>query len=797
MSSISLYITIFFTILAALIGISAVIGFVLQLLFVRQKVHDRLKKFKTSVLFEVRVPRDNEVEIAAADQMFAGLYSIYKDSLESRLLKASDYISFEIVGLPDDIRFFVHTPGAIQDLVEKTIHASYPMAEVKISEEYNIFTPDSHVEFAQLRLAKGSYFPTRTYEDLKVDTISAITSTLSRMQQGEGAAIQIIISPANGRWSSQGRTFLNNIEKRNSDPNKTKLPVDSNVTQGVEKKIVKVGFNTIIRIVASAQTKAEAKNHLDNILGSFQQFNNPVLNRFKKEKIRFWAKKEFVVGFVYRFMPIITVWRKKPSVLNTAELASIFHFPNKNIQTPHIAWLKATRAPASADVPEHGDVYIGVATYRGKERTVAMNEDDRRRHMYVVGKTGSGKSKLLEWMILQDIRNGKGLAFLDPHGQSARFILDRIPPERVEDVIYFNPGDYDRPMGMNILEFFDEQDKHRIVNSFYHMLEKLFDPNRQGITGPRLERAIRNSMLTAMAREGNTLIEVLRLLLLDQAFIKEMLKYLTDDVVRKYWTEELAQTSDYHKSETLGYFASKLDRFVTNKMMRNILGQSHSSFNFRDIMDNKKILIVDLDKGVIGEENSQFLGLILVPKLLSAAMSRTNIEESKRSDFYLYVDEFQNFATEDFAQILSEARKYRLNLVVANQYIAQMTDDVRNAVFGNVGTLVSFKVGVNDAQYLAHEFNPIFSEKDLINIENRNAYIKLLVNGEYPAPFSIRTIDISGEKPNVEIGETVTQLSRLRYGRDKEVVEADIKARNTIPAVFDNSPQMGYNFAQH
>ena len=323
--------------------------------------------------------------------------------------------------------------------------------------------------------------------------------------------------------------------------------------------------------------------------GAFQQFNNPVSNRFKKKRMFFWNKSEFVKGFVYRFMPILNPFRHKPPVLNTAELATIFHLPNKNVQTPNIVWLRSTRAPVSSNVPENADVTIGVATYRGVERSVAMYSDDRRRHMYIVGKTGSGKSKMLESMILQDINNGKGVAFLDPHGESAQFILDRIPASRVEDVIYFNPGDTERPFGLNLMEFYDEQDKHRIVNSFYRLLEKLFDPNKQGITGPRLERAIRNCMLTAMAKEGNTLIEVLRLLLLDQTFIKEMLQYLTDDIVRKYWTEELAQTTDYHKSETLGYFASKLDRFVTNKLMRNILGQSHSSFNFRDVMDQKKI----------------------------------------------------------------------------------------------------------------------------------------------------------------------------------------------------------------
>jgi len=408
----------------------------------------------------------------------------------------------------------------------------------------------------------------------------------------------------------------------------------------------------------------------------------------------------------------------------------------------------------------------------------------RRRHMYVIGKTGVGKSWLIQQMAYQDILKGEGVAFLDPHGDSAQWLLERIPPDRIEDVIYWNPGDTDRPIGFNIIEFYNEQDKHRTVNSFVGLMQKMFDPHNQGITGPRFERAVRNAMLTAMEIEGSTLVEVLRVLS-DEKYAKTIIPHIKDDIVKRYWTDEMAQTQDFHKSEVLGYIVSKFDRFVTNKLTRNIFGQSQSGFNMRRIMDEGKILIVNLSKGIVGEENAQFLGLLLVPRILSAAMSRADIEEKSRRDFYLYVDEFQNFATNDFAQILSEARKYRLNLIVANQYISQMEDKIRDAVFGNVGTTVSMKVGSTDAQYLETVFTPIFDQTDLTNLENRNAYVKIVAQGESPSAFSISTdyknAPFSIPKDgNMKVVQIVKNLSRLKYGRDRNLVETEMNERSGL-----------------
>jgi len=424
-------------------------------------------------------------------------------------------------------------------------------------------------------------------------------------------------------------------------------------------------------------------------------------------------------------------------------------------------------------------MYLGNSRYRGIVRPIYISDDDRRRHIYIIGKTGTGKSQLLEEMVMQDINAGRGVAVIDPHGDLIDGILERMPTTRAEDVIYFDPSDIERPMGLNMLEANTEEQKHYVVTSIVGLMYKLYDPMKTGIIGPRFEHAIRNAMLTVMSVPGNTFVEVVRVLT-DSSFVQELLPKVQDPIIRRYWTDQIAQTADFHKSEVLDYIVSKFGRFVTNKLMRNIIGQSKSSFDFRKCMDEGKVLLVNLAKGKIGEENSNFLGLILVPRILISAMSRQEIPEEERRDFYLYVDEFQNFATPDFAQILSEARKYRLNLTVANQFIGQMEEEVKNAVFGNVGSVVAFRVGVTDANYLQHEYQPTFNEADLINIDKFNAYIKTIVKNEPVKPFSIDLTKDMGKvhsQKNPQIAKALIQLSRLKYGRSKELVEAEISQR--------------------
>jgi len=768
------------TIMLVVIVVLGVILFYLgKLLVIWYKNRGREKTSLESVLIQVALPRDNEIKIDTAEQLFASLSSIGHGGK----FKLSPHLSFEIVGMPGDIRFYVHTPKKLQDLVEKQINGAYPDAEIKvvsvdsikregmiIGNEYNIFSRDGKVAFTSLKLKSENYKPIKVYKDLPTDPLSSITSVLAKMTEGEGAAIQVLITPAESNWKKHGRSYLAKTKKAESNPETAKYSADSKELEGIENKIGKPGFNTVIRIVVSSTSKESAEAHLGNIMSVFSQFENA--NSFKKEKHRF--KGMFMDDFIYRYLPMFG----EPSVLTSEELATVFHFPNKAVTTPNIFWMNAKRAPVPASIPTSG-LYLGKSTYRGLAKPVYMDIDDRRRHMYIIGKTGTGKSEFLKDMIMQDIRGGQGLAVIDPHGDLIDDILPMIPPKRAEDVILFDPSDTTRPMGFNMLEAQTEEQKHYIVSSIIGLMYKLFDPNKTGIIGPRFEHAIRNAMLTVMYEKGSTFVEVVRILT-DPSFVQELLPKVTDPIIRRYWTDQIAQTSDFHKSEVLDYIVSKFGRFVTNKMIRNIIGQSDSAFNFRKVMDEGKILLINLSKGKIGEENSNFLGLVLVPKILVAAMSRQDMPKDQRRDFFLYVDEFQNFATPDFAQILSEARKYKLNLIVANQFIGQMEEEVKNAIFGNVGSLISFRVGVTDANYLQHEFQPVFAEADLINVERYNTYVKTIVAGEPVTPFSMDlTRDLNKEKAmaNPRVAELIRELSRLKYGKDAATVEAVISQR--------------------
>ncbi|MBT4124077.1 MAG: type IV secretion system DNA-binding domain-containing protein [Candidatus Pacebacteria bacterium] len=719
----------------------------------------------------VRLPKDNEIKIDAAEQMFAGLHSMKKSGFFS-FLKPEELISFEIVALKEEISFYVSCTKKVRDLVEKQIHGAYPFADIKEQDEVNIFNEKGKVEFNYLKFQNAKYLPIKTYKDLPTDGLSLITSAFSKMGNGEGAILQILIHPEGNGWKKKGKKFISNEKKREADPQKATYGHDPKEMEAITTKVEKPGFRVSIRMVVSSQNETTAASHLSNITGAFAQFAS-AYNKFKKPW--FFIKHLFMLDFIYRYMPAFGFGT---CLLNTEELASIFHFPNKTVETHHIKWLIAKNAPAPNLIPHKG-LFLGKSEYRGDVRNVYMDIKDRQRHMYIIGKTGTGKSEFLKEMIMQDIENGEGVCAIDPHGEFVEDILQLIPPERAEDIIYFNPSDLTRPMGLNMMEADTEEQRHFVVGSVIGLMYKLYDPHRTGIIGPRFEHAIRNAMLTIMYKKGSTFIELVRALT-DQKFVEELLPLVKDPVVKRYWTDQMAQTSDFHKSEVLDYIVSKFGRFVTNKTMRNIIGQPYSAFNFRQAMDEKKIILCNLSKGILGEEDAKFLGLILVPKVLTAAMSRQDMDADKRTDFFLYVDEFQNYATEDFASILSEARKYKLNLIVANQFIGQIDEEVKNAVFGNVGTLVAFRVGITDANFLQHEFSPTFTEGDLANVEKYHVYIKTIVNNEPVPAFSMslmKDMDEVKARMNPKLAEMVKQLSRLKYGKDKEVVEAEIETR--------------------
>lgn len=748
-------------------------GFVFGLTLIKSR--GREERSIDSVLLQVAVPKGNEVKIDAMEQLFASLYSIKKGGWQQKMLATQPAVSFEVVARQEDIRFFVWTPKEYKDLIEKQIHGAYPDAEVIEVPEYNIFPEKGKVAYVALQLKKENYYPIKIFKDLPTDALSLITSALAKMGKDEAAVIQILISPSESEWQKGGSSFISETKKRESDPEKAKFSVPTKTLEAVENKVSKPGFETTIRIVCVSENEASSKAHLTNIKSSFQQFSSDV-NGFTSREVR--RKGTFIEDFLYRYHPMFHLFGNRKSILNSEELATIFHFPNKQITTPHIHWLYAKRAPAPSEIPTEG-LYLGMSTYRGIKRPVYIGNEDRLRHIYIIGKTGTGKSELLIDLIMQDIRAGRGVCFMDPHGDAVEDLLQMIPPERAEDVIYFNPSDTERPMGLNLLEANTEDQKHFAATAVINLMYKLFDPYKTGIVGPRFEHGVRNAMLTAMSEEGSTFVEVMRIMT-DSRYVQELLPKVGDPIVRRYWTDQIAQTADFHKSEVLDYTVSKFGRFVTNRMIRNIIGQSKSSFSFREIMDTGKILFVNLSKGNLGEENSSFLGLLLVPRILMAAMSRADVPKEQRSDFYLYVDEFQNFATPDFAVILSEARKYRLGLCVANQFIGQVEEEVKNAIMGNVGTKISFRIGVNDANYLQREFAPVFSEEDLLNVAKHNVYISTIVNNEPVPSFSMDlTKDMSKQKGgmNPKVAQIIKEMSRLKYGRDVRLVEAEIARR--------------------
>lgn len=749
-----------------------ILGFLFYFLFLLWRERNREQHSLDLVLLQVVLPRDNEIKIDSAEQLFTNLHSL-KTGGKLAFLKSKFFFSAEIVGTPDSIRFYFAIPQKKVDLLERQIYGLYPAAVIKRVDEYNIFDKDSKVAYAAFQFKNSPFYPIKTYQDFSVDPLSSLTSTLSKLVEGEGIVIQILIAPTGNKWQKLGRSFLSSTKKKEADPEKAEFKIDSKVLEQIEEKCSKPGFEVELRVVVCSKSSDQAKAHLSSIKSALSQFSSDQ-NGFSSKKI--WWKRAFMIDFIYRYRPLWPL-NKNKIILNSAELATIFHLPNKTVETPNIAWLNAKRAPVPPEVPKKG-LYLGKSVHRGEARPVCLSEDDRRRHVYIIGKTGTGKSELLKQMIVQDIEEGKGVCFIDPHDTIEK-ILPRIPPERAEDVIYFDPSDTSRPMGLNLLEAYTEEQKNFVVSSIINLMYKLYDPYKTGIIGPRFEHAIRNAMLTVMTEPGATFVEVVRALT-DASYVRELLPKVSDPMVRRYWTDQIAQTSDFHKSEVLDYIVSKFGRFVTDSMMRNIIGQSESAFDFRKVMDEGKILLINLAKGKIGEENSSFLGLVLIPKLLIAAMSRQDVPEDDRRDFYLYVDEFQNFATPDFAQILSEARKYHLNLTVANQFIGQMEEEVKNAVFGNVGTLISFRVGVADASYLQHEFQPDFSENDLLNIERFNAYVKTIVNNEPVPPFSLDlTKDMAKEKAldNWDLAKNIIELSRLKYGKDRALIEAQVARR--------------------
>jgi len=791
----------------------------------------REKRAISSTLLRISVPKENELLADAAEAMFAGLYSVYDGpSFPGKMAPhfvGQNQFSFEIVSQGGRISFYAHVPKADAELLERQIYSQYPDADIVEVDDYNIFSPGCHAEFCELTLAKESAYPIHNYRDLakevgtqqlrdiSVDSMSGLSNAIGKLEEEESAAIQIIVRPSGKKWQEEGKVIIDSMYEKSKGstekPGDQLTPGQQEQIRAIERTIGKAGFETIVRIVTTSQVETRAELNQRHLLAAFEQFNTVDNNRFsKKGKL---SKPHFFRAFMMRYFPLVhykstgwlfflNPWLTKycgiPMVLNSEALASLYHLPNKNINTPQIDWLKAKRAPAPQEVPSpilakdqvsenqedvimEDRILLGYNNYRGVRKDVCIKTEDRRRHIYSIGRTGMGKSVFMENQIYQDIVNGEGVCVVDPHGDLARKCLEFVPKSRMHDVIYFDPSDIDRPMGLNMLEANTPEEKDFAVQELVAILYKLFAE----FIGPRFEHIVRNSMLAIMEHpDGGTLVEMMRILT-DDKYRDECVKYVKNPLVRAFWEEEMAQQVQFHKSEMLGPVLSKFGRFVSNDMMRNIIGQTKSAFNFRDVMDNQKILLINLAKGKVGDINCNLLGMIIVGKLLMAALSRTDMAEADRKDFYLYVDEFQNFATDSFATILSEARKYRLSLNVTHQYVGQLKEEIQKAVFGNVGTFITFRIGAPDAELIGKEVKPIFDETDLLNLQKYTGYVKLLVDGVSTKAFSMHTMP-PVTPPFNDISKQLTELSRHKYGSDRATVDADIRRRGRLDVLLQN-----------
>ncbi len=782
-----------------------------------RRKHREEKGFRKTVLM-VTVPKEaaeadagkkevtlEEIQekIGAAESLMTAIGGLRAQrGFKAWFVGRDDELSFEIVVANGLIRFYVAVPPRYRQLMEEQIHANYPHAEIEEVEDYNIFTPTGSIAGAYLTFRREHYFPIKTYRKQDIDPLSNMTNALATIAKPDGAAVQIIVRSARKEWRRPGvkiasimqqgkslseaqqiakggigqiiRQVTSTPKKPGQEPRERKLsPLEEEMVKSLEEKASKYGVDVNIRIVASAADATLAEKHVNDIVNAWSQFNIPQYgNSFVKVSPTF--KDTFLRQFIYRGFE-----ENKKIVLNAEEMASIFHFPGPWIETPNIHWLGGRHAAPPVNMPKEG-IVLGFNTYRGIETVVRLKRADRRRHIYIIGRSGSGKSELIKHMALQDIKNGEGVCVIDPHGDLVEGILEHIPPARADDVIVFDPSDLQRPMGMNMLEIKSDTQKDFAVQEMIAIFYKLFPPE---MIGPMFEHNMRNFMLTLMSDQQNpgTIAEIPRMIS-DKEFQDQWVRKVKDPVVRAFWEKEMAKTSDFHKSEMMGYLVSKVGRFVENEMMRNIIGQNKSGFDVREVMDKKKILLVNLSKGKTGEVNAQLLGLIIVSKLQMAALSRADIPEDQRHDFYLYIDEFQNFITDSIATILSEARKYKLNLIIGHQYMGQLSPKgdtaIRDAVLGNAGTMLCFRIGIEDAEVLAKEFAPTFNAFDLVNVEKFTAYTKLLIDNTAAKPFNMPTYPpLRGD---ARLAAALKQLSRLKFGRDKAIVEAEILERSQL-----------------
>jgi len=743
-------------------------------------------------------------EIGAMEQLLTTLSNIReKKSMWARFLYNEPYIALEIANPSnsEEIFFYMAIPKKFRESIEKQIHSYFPHSSIEKITDYTIFSPGGFTSAATLGLKKSYALPVLTYENIDVDPLNEISNALSKLQtEKEGAAIQIILRPAGKNWRKLGRSIAHKMQQgkqlKNAYSNSIAIelgrgmlqvvqnkpsdkilsqdaiqltPEEQELVKRIEAKSSKAGFKTNIRLVASAESQERADEILAHMENAFAQFENHEVNHYIIKK----RIKEKKISFDYIFRNFD---EENSIILSTEEIASVFHFPISTTETPKIKWLKAGAAPPPLNIPKEG-IALGYNDYRGVKTDIRIADTDRRRHLYTIGQTGTGKSAFLQEMAKQDARNGKGFCFIDPHGDAIEDILTAIPKERAEDVILFDPADVERPFGLNMLEYdpAHPEQKTFVINEMIGIFDQLYDLKATG--GPMFEQYVRNAMLLIMEdpESGSTLMEISKVLA-DEDFRRMKLSKCQNPVVNDFWIKEAEKAGgEAALANMVPYITSKLTTFVSNDMMRPIIAQQKSTINFREVMDNGKILLVKLSKGKIGEINAHLLGMVVVGKILMNALARGDTPEDQRRDFYLYLDEFQNVTTNSISQILSEARKYHLCLIIAHQFIGQLKEEISKAVFGNVGSMTAFRVGPEDAEFLVKQFEPIFTASDLVNVNNYNCFARMLVNGELSKPFNLKTNPPT--KGNQESANYLKELSRLKYGRDANIVNREIMER--------------------
>ncbi len=756
-------------------------------------------------LFEITLPEEEKEGgkgykefIQAMEQFYAGMLNVGGTNNSNRR-----YYTLEIAisNTGNQVMFYAAIPTDKVDLFEKQLLGFYEEAKIReVTDDYNIFTEEGYAVGSSAHFGETEVYPIKIHENIEHDPMNAIVNAFSKLKEtGEGASLQFIVVPAGEKLVKEFSHVLHRVKDEKirareavkqmhsvaretfhvvksmfsgSEKEDEKKEANQKDIENIQNKLKYTVLYTGIRIVASGKTKERSKDIVREIESAFNQFNEPMANRIEWHRTDGRDAEQFFHDYSYRQMR-----EEELLALNLRELASLFHFPIGITGTPQLKQAKAATAPVPLEMKSEG-ILLGTNEYRGQNRQVFMAREDRVRHCYVIGQTGTGKTVFLKNMIIQDIKNGDGVCFIDPHGSDIQDILANIPKERIDDVIYFDPAYIDRPMGLNMLEYdpkYPEQ-KTFVVNELLAIFNKLFDMKTAG--GPAFEQYFRNSALLVMEdpASGMTLLEIGRVLA-DKEFRDLKLSRCKNPIIKQFWTNAEQTTGEQSLANFVPYVTNKFDVFISNDIMRPVVAQEKSVFNFREIMDNKKILLVNLSKGRLGDINANLIGLILVGKITMAALSRVDIVGTgvPVNDFYLYIDEFQNITTDSIEVILSEARKYRLSLNIAHQYVEQLEDNIRDAVFGNVGSMVVHRVSAENAEIFAKQFEPEFTAKDIIKQENLHCYVKMLVNGMPVKPFNSHTP--FPPKGSPEMAAKLKELSYLKFGRDREEVEAEIMGR--------------------